>query len=96
MVLTESGGVLGDGSVNLANYGRAITQLVSLIVKLAVVDYGLHYLYVFAVTEHVDSMSAPTAALLMSLIVSFDWAKCYFIYEVVRVLMAWYKICLQL
>ena len=47
----------------------------------------LHYIYIFALTEHIDRLTSPTLVLLMSLIVIFDWTKCYFIYEIVRVLM---------
>ena len=81
-----------DGEIRLGNFTRAIYQLISLLIKIVLADYMLHYIYIFALTDHIDKLTSPTLVLLMSLIVIFDWTKCYFIYEIVRVLMARFNI----
>ncbi len=55
---------------------------------LFVFDYCLHYIYLFSVTDELAALSKPTVVLLMVLLVVFDWAKCFFIYEIVRTIMA--------
>ena len=82
-----NGSISANQQMTLANYTRAVKQLSVIIVKLSLADYILHYVYIFAVTDHAVDLNPTTTALLMSLVVVFDWAKCYFIYEIVRVLM---------
>ncbi|CAG5098688.1 Oidioi.mRNA.OKI2018_I69.XSR.g15889.t1.cds [Oikopleura dioica] len=51
-------------------------------------DYCLHYIYLFSVTEELAKMTPTSVVLLMVLLVVFDWAKCFFIYEIVKSIMA--------
>ena len=55
--------------------------------KLAILDYVLHYIYIFALTDHLNELSSASTILLMALVVIFDWLKCYFLFEILKIIM---------